>query len=343
MRAVFRLGITLSREPRIASRLVKRSAHSRSLWLDLCELQCKLAPVRNPSTSQEDMDPQSKRLRLNECVSTPAMPLAPTNLLKAAGDGDDRRAEELLNLTWAVFGCDSKDAKGIRNVLVAEHSDGKTQAMVRSSFEFLNDEQVETFVDMKAFDVWQHKSGGTKPQCITDMWTTKVEIEELAQIHGENLRLWFCGRGGDRVVQSSMLDGWVMPTRTRPTTANETPDKWDELSILKSPNWEAQVAELKMQKPNQPSQWRCTSVCLPSTADGTGTYRAELWREGKFVTHFFIGIYPHPGSMSWGDVQTRPHEHRKFLNDLASGTPSQKHIVKFNADLVQPTGQRSRS
>ena len=55
------------------------------------------------------------------------------------------------------------------------------------------------------------------------------------------------------------------------------------------------------------------------------------------MTHFFLGVYPHPGSMSWGAVESRPHEHAKFLHDLANGTPSQDHIIKINADEFMKT------
>ena len=77
---------------------------------------------------------------------------------------------------------------------------------------------------------------------------------------------------------------------------------------------------------------QCNSINLVSVANGTATYRAELWHGGQLVTHFYIGNYPHPGSQSWGDVETRADDHTKFLNDLADGTPSQTHIVKINAD-----------
>ena len=129
-----------------------------------------------------------------------------------------------------------------------------------------------------------------------------------------------------------MADSWVTPTRTRPTTYPMTPDDWDELRIRKTPNWSEQVEAKKEAKPTQPSQWTCNSVCLSSTANGTGTYRAELWRGGKFITHFYIGIYPHPGSLSWGDVEGRPDEHRRFLYNLANGIATMDHVIKINAD-----------
>ena len=76
----------------------------------------------------------------------------------------------------------------------------------------------------------------------------------------------------------------------------------------------------------------CNAINLSSVADGTGTYQAELWRSDQLVTHFYIGNYPHPGSHSWGDVEMRPDDHSKFLNDLADGTPAQPRVIKFNAD-----------
>jgi hypothetical protein len=45
-----------------------------------------------------------------------------------------------------------------------------------------------------------------------------------------------------------------------------------------------------------------------------------------------IGIYPHPGSQSWGDIQDREEHHKKFLRDLAFRTPSQTHVIRINAD-----------
>ena len=71
---------------------------------------------------------------------------------------------------------------------------------------------------------------------------------------------------------------------------------------------------------------------LTSSANGTGTYRAELWRGGQRVCSFMFGVYPHPGSLSWGAVESHPEEHRKFLRSLATGTPLQPHVIKFNAD-----------
>ena len=80
---------------------------------------------------------------------------------------------------------------------------------------------------------------------------------------------------------------------------------------------------------------QCTSICLSSMSNGTATYRAELWRGGQLVTHFYVGNYPHPGSQSWGDVENSQDDHTKFLNDLAEGTQSQTHSVKINAEHIE--------
>ena len=77
---------------------------------------------------------------------------------------------------------------------------------------------------------------------------------------------------------------------------------------------------------------QCNSINLVSVANGTATYRAELWRNKQLVTHFYIGVYPHPGCHSWGAVEGHPLEHRTFLCSLAAGTPIQTRVIKFNAD-----------
>ena len=73
-------------------------------------------------------------------------------------------------------------------------------------------------------------------------------------------------------------------------------------------------------------------MSLDSSADGTGVYRTELWRDGELVCHFFIGVYPHPGSLSWGSVNGHPDVHRRFLNNLANGVATQDHVIKINAN-----------
>ena len=76
----------------------------------------------------------------------------------------------------------------------------------------------------------------------------------------------------------------------------------------------------------------CKSINLASSDNGKGTYRAELWRGGQLVHTFMVGIFPHPGSQSWGDVEDRAEQHAKFLRDLAFRTPSQTHVIRINAD-----------
>ena len=129
----------------------------------------------------------------------------------------------------------------------------------------------------------------------------------------------------DRIEQiSDTTTGFVDPTRMRPLNGLEKPDEWDRLGIRKTPEWERQITSK--------AGGYCTSVNLTEHANGEGTYRAELWRNGQMVTHFYMGIYPHPGSQSWGAVEGRPGEHAKFLGNLAAGTPTQGHVIKFNAD-----------
>ena len=59
----------------------------------------------------------------------------------------------------------------------------------------------------------------------------------------------------------------------------------------------------------------------------------QVPRKGAVTTTFYLGIYPHPGSMSWGSVETRTSEHIKFLRALANGTPAQPHVVWIDVDL----------
>ena len=69
---------TIEREPRIASRLVKRSPFSRMLWLDLCKLEClQSTSVHNPSTSEEGMDVSSRSA--SSVWPLPCLPLTAIN------------------------------------------------------------------------------------------------------------------------------------------------------------------------------------------------------------------------------------------------------------------------
>lgn len=118
--------------------------------------------------------------------------------------------------------------------------------------------------------------------------------------------------------------GFIKPGNMRPLDGCEHPAKWDALGIRKSIMWEQQVFV--------PPIGFCKSINLRSTANGTGTYRAELWRGSQVVHNFMIDIHPHPGSQSWGDVEDRQEQHAKFLRDLAFRTPSQTHVIRINVD-----------
>jgi hypothetical protein len=78
---------------------------------------------------------------------------------------------------------------------------------------------------------------------------------------------------------------------------------------------------------------RCASINLDSSSDGTGTYKVEIYQEGLLKTHFFLGVFPHPGSTGWGQAKVNLQNAAVFLRDLTAGTPKQTHIIKFNADV----------
>ena len=59
-----------------------------------------------------------------------------------------------------MFGNDPSDASGIRSVLLAEHSRGKPEVMVRAAFPHLSDGEVASFVKMGASNVFRFKKGG---------------------------------------------------------------------------------------------------------------------------------------------------------------------------------------
>ena len=124
--------------------------------------------------------------------------------------------------------------------------------------------------------------------------------------------------GTDRMVQCSLKTGTFDHRKMRPAKLPAKPETWDALGFRKSPTV-------------QPDG-RVNSVNLSSSADGTGTYRVEIYRAGSKVTHFFLGVFPHPGSQSWGDVETSTKKQAKFLCNLAAGTPLQEHVIKINAD-----------
>ena len=115
-----------------------------------------------------------------------------------------------------VEGNDPEDGHEIRRVLLAAHSSGKPEIMVANAFGDLSEEDIRKFVKMPAGDIFRHKKGGRKQESIDDAWRYLERVVELADDHGEDLRVWCCGAGGDRIVQISSLTGWVDPDKMRP-------------------------------------------------------------------------------------------------------------------------------
>ena len=85
---------------------------------------------------------QSKRQRLNERVSTPAVPLAakalpvvaPPPAAEPLAEASEFAGADILSQHWHVFGNDPNDARGIRSVLLAGHSRGKPEELARVAF-----------------------------------------------------------------------------------------------------------------------------------------------------------------------------------------------------------------
>ena len=121
----------------------------------------------------------------------------------------------------------------------------------------------------------------------------------------------------DRLVQISTTTGFIEPDKMRPLSYIANQAVFPALGI----------------RHHQVASGRCSTLNMSSTSDGTGTYKVEILRKGAVTTTFFLGVYPHPGSMSWGSVETRTSEHIKFLTALATGTPAQPHVVRIDADL----------
>ena len=236
----------------------------------------------------------------------------------AAADAADAAAADVEQQTWVVFGNDPNDAAGARSVLLAEHSRGKPEMMVSAAFPFLTPVQVRKFIDMEAFNVFKNKHGGTVKQAKADAWDTCRRLVELAEIHGSQLRVWGCGGGMDRLVQISTTTGFIEPDKMRP------------LNHMSRQAGEHQALGIRH---HQLTDGRYGTLNMSSTSDGTGTYKVEILRKGAVTTTFFLGVYPHPGSMSWGSVETRTSEHIKFLTALATGIPAQPHVVRIDADL----------
>ena len=101
---------------------------------------------------------------------------------------------------------------------------------------------------------------------------------------------WGSGGASDRAFrQCSMApgaDGFINPDNMRQLNHLHRPEVWDELGFRKTLDWENQVKSYK--------SGCCKSINLRSSANGTGTYRGELWRGGQLKHSFMIGVYPHP-------------------------------------------------
>ena len=283
--------------------------------------------------------PKRPRTSVGTQYSPPPAPAAPpvdnaAPVPLSATDGPATPSNQnVLGQHWVVEGNDPNDGFGRRlSVLDAVHSAGKTGAMVANAFPHLDSESIRKFLRMPADDIFKKKKGGKKLDAIADAWSYKERVIRQADEHGENLRVWCCGGGGDRIVQSSVKTGWVDPEKMRPLSFKGTAAMWDSCGIRKSPNWEQQVANSLAYRATR-TEGCCGSVNLKSSGNGTGTYRAELWRRKQLVCSFMFGVYPHPGSLSWGDVDSHVEEHCQFLRSMATGTPLQTHVIKFDADV----------
>ena len=246
--------------------------------------------------------------------------------------------EAILRCGWAVWANDPIDRHGVESVFLAGHSAGKGELMLLSAFPTLSTLQVQDCLRMPAHNVFLEKKGGTKPEALERAWTTISDLiafvegfydadGEWVPGAGDNAVIWGCGGGPDRAfVQCSMASpqGWINPDNMRPLNGSEKPAKWNELGIRKTLGWESQILSK--------SYGYCKSINLTSSANGTGTYRAELWRGGQLVHTFIIGVFPHPGSQSWGDVESKEKQHAMFLRNLVFRTPSQAHVIRINAD-----------
>ena len=252
---------------------------------------------------------------------------------------ETRMSAAIRRLGWAVFPNDPHDRTGVLGVWQAGHSRGKGERMLASAFPTLSTSQKIDMLQMPCFDVFRRKKGGKKAEACEDAWSMMDKVIEYVEgAHdddgewvagcGDDAVLWGCGGAADRLfAQCSMApgaDGFINPDNMRPLNGQETPEKYDALGWRKTLDWESQIL--------RGSGRQCCSINLASSANGKGTYRAELWRGGQLVHTFMIGIFPHPGSQSWGDVEDRVQQHAKFLRDLAFRTPSQTHVIRINAD-----------
>ena len=83
--------------------------------------------------------------------------------------------------------------------------------MVSAAFPNLAKDEVLKFLNMQGFNVFTHKLGGSNEQCRLAACTAVDTLVRLAEAHGPTLRVWACGGGADRLVQSAALvrAAWV--------------------------------------------------------------------------------------------------------------------------------------
>ena len=58
---------------------------------------------------------------------------------------------------------------------------------------------------------------------------------------------------------------------------------------------------------------------------------------------FMIGVYPHPGSHSWGDVESRKQEHAKFKTLMDNGSVQLALAVEQGVNFVRVDPQITRN
>ena len=210
-------------------------------------------------------------------------------------------------------GNDPEDLRGVKSVLQAAHSSGKVEAMVANAFPELDQESIREFIQMPAGNIFQNKKGGKKQEAIDDAWRYHERVVALADEHGEKLRVWCCGGGGDRIVQISMLKGWVDPEKMRPLHGSATPAVWDSLGIRKTPLslgaavCSQQNLSMRIREPDELCQ-----------RHGHVPRGALARPAARLLVHVRRVPAPRGVELSWGAVESHPEEHRKFLRSLAT-------------------------
>ena len=252
-------------------------------------------------------------------------------------------------LSWIVIANDPNDRTGVLTVWKAAHSRGVPIRMLAHAFPRMPSASAESLVEMDATDVFRVKSGGQKGKAIEDAYSTGLKIVDFVEEHGNNSVIWGSGGGMDRIIQCCSRSGWFNPENMRPLTFVQLPERWDECGIRKTLEWEEMARRHIERSGGYVSQGRVTSIQLSEHDNGTGTYLAEIWRGGRMVQRngelvceggrlvhtFMIGVYPHPGSQSWGSVENNAHQHARFLRAFAFRTPSQERVIRFHADGLE--------